>query len=129
MADQTDTPLETGTQNPAEMGEWSDVFPLPNAAIHAHLLPNGKVLFWGRRDLPSGTLDDQFCTPHVWNPGAPTPQPNRKDGTTVNLFCAGHSILPDGTPLVVGGHFQGRHGRSIRQASTISRQTSGRRCQ
>ena len=102
-----------------ETGEWSEVLDLPNAAIHAHLLPNGKVLFWGRRDLPNGTLDDHFCTPHVWDPvtGAtvPTPQPKRADETTVNLFCSGHSILPDGKLLVAGGHF--KDGMGIDQAS------------
>jgi galactose oxidase len=104
---------------PAVMGEWSEVFPLPNAAIHTHLLPNGKVLFWGRRDLPSGTLDDHFCTPHVWDPAtrvvAPTPQPKRADGSTVNLFCSGHSWLPSGRLLVAGGHF--KDGMGIDQAS------------
>jgi galactose oxidase len=107
------------TDKPAVMGEWSEVFPLPNAAIHTHLLPNGKVLFWGRRDLPSGTLDDHFCTPHVWDPttrvAEPTPQPKRADGTTVNLFCSGHSWLPDGRLLVAGGHF--KDGMGIDQAS------------
>ena len=35
---------------------------------------------------------------------AATPQPRRADGTTVNLFCAGHAYLPDGRLLVAGGH-------------------------
>jgi galactose oxidase len=92
------------------IGAWSDVFALPNAAIHCHLLPNGKVLFWGRRDSPDGTLDDHFCTPYVWDPATgqtvATPQPARADGSTVNLFCSGHSLLPDGRLLVAGGHFK-----------------------
>jgi galactose oxidase len=44
----------------------------------------------------------------VWNPAdgatVSTPQPKRADGTKVNLFCSGHSFLPDGRLLVVGGH-------------------------
>ncbi len=93
---------------PAVGGRWDPVFDLPNVAIHTHLLPDGKVLFWGRRDAPGGSMNDHFCTPHVWDPATgvatPTPQPKRADGTTVNLFCAGHAYLPDGRLLVAGGH-------------------------
>ena len=31
-------------------------------------------------------------------------QPTLKDGTPVNLFCSGHTFLPDGRLMVVGGH-------------------------
>ncbi len=93
---------------PATGGRWDPVFALPNVAIHTHLLPNGKVLFWGRRDEQGGSMNDHFCTPYVWDPATgsctPTPQPKRADGTTVNLFCAGHAYLPDGRLLVAGGH-------------------------
>ena len=27
-----------------------------------------------------------------------------KDGSTVNLFCSGHTFLPDGRLMVAGGH-------------------------
>src|SRR5215469_15164678 len=33
--------------DPKQVGRWDPTFKLPNVAIHAHLLPNGKVLFWG----------------------------------------------------------------------------------
>ncbi len=93
---------------PAQGGRWDPVFELPNVAIHASLLPDGKVLFWGRREEPGGSMNEHFCTPHVWDPATgsttPTPQPQRADGTTVNLFCAGHAYLPDGRLLVAGGH-------------------------
>jgi galactose oxidase len=92
----------------AHLGRWDPVFELPNVAIHTHVLPNGKVLFWGRRDKPDGSMNDHECTPHIWDPRtgelSPTPQPKRADGTTVNLFCSGHVFLPDGRLLVVGGH-------------------------
>jgi hypothetical protein len=110
---------ESGGERGQDVGEWGPVVAFANAAIHATLLPTGKVLFWGRRDSPQGTLDDHFCTPHVWDPvtGAtePTPQPKRADGTTVNLFCSGHAVLPDGRVLVAGGHFKDSLG--IDQAS------------
>lgn len=92
----------------AHLGRWDPIFELPNVAIHTHVLPNGKVLFWGRRDHPTGSMHEHECTPYIWDPRTgeliPTPQPKRADGTKVNLFCSGHAFLPDGRLLVVGGH-------------------------
>ncbi|HEX4101034.1 MAG TPA: galactose oxidase-like domain-containing protein [Pseudonocardiaceae bacterium] len=92
----------------AHRGRWDPVFELPNVAIHTSVLPNGKVLFWGRRDQPTGSMHEPECTPYIWNPNTgeltATPQPKRADGTTVNLFCSGHAFLPDGRLLVAGGH-------------------------
>jgi galactose oxidase len=92
----------------ARLGWWDAVFELPNVAIHTSVLPNGKVLFWGRRDQPTGSMHERECTPYVWDPQTgeltPTPRPKRVDGTKVNLFCSGHAYLPDGRLLVVGGH-------------------------
>ncbi len=92
----------------ARLGRWDPVFELPNVAIHTSVLPNGKVLFWGRRDRPDGSMNEHECTPYIWDPRTgeltPTPQPAGADGTKVNLFCAGHAFLPDGRLLVAGGH-------------------------
>jgi len=107
--------------DPKEVGRWDPKFSLPNVAIHVHLLPNGKVLFWGRRDEPHLTLDEHFCTPQIWDPATrtttPTPKPTLADGrTTVNLFCSGHTFLPDGRLLVAGGHLFDSKG--VNQAAT-----------
>ncbi|NMO90303.1 galactose oxidase-like domain-containing protein [Actinomycetospora sp. TBRC 11914] len=41
----------------------------------------------------------------------PTPQPTKSDGeTTCNLFCSGHTLLPDGRVFVAGGHLQDNNG-------------------
>ena len=109
------------------MGE---LFTLPNVGIHAHVLPSGLVLMWGRRDNPQQSLDTDpasplgpglppappaTCTPFLWNPAngdiTPTPPPTLSDGTTnANLFCSGHAFLPDGRLLVAGGHLADSHG-------------------
>jgi galactose oxidase len=88
----------------AEKGEWAAVFDWPNVGIHVHVLPNGKVLFWGRREKDQG-LDPKTCKPRVWDPE------KKKDAFSFtanepgfNLFCAGHTFLADGRLLVVGGH-------------------------
>lgn len=105
-----DVPRADRVKEPAwaQLGRWDPVFELPTVAIHTHVLPDGKVLFWGRRDRPTGSMHDHECTPYLWDPGtgglAATPQPKRANGTKVNLFCSGHAFLPDGRLLVVGGH-------------------------
>jgi hypothetical protein len=95
-------------------GSWGPVFALPNVGIHAHILPDGRVLLWGRRDKPTDSLDVQECTPFVWDPKTKgimrTPQPALADGTKVNLFCSGHTFLPDGKLLVIGGHLEDEKG-------------------
>src|SRR4051794_27428794 len=106
----------SGTLNPAKVGQWGAAFQLPNAPIHAHLLPSGTVLFWGRRDSPEGSMNEHECTPFIWDPRTgkctPTPQPTLGDTERrkVNLFCSGHAFLPDGRLFVAGGHIEDGHG-------------------
>jgi hypothetical protein len=99
--------------DPAKVGQWSPVFALKNVAIHAHLLPTGQVLYWGRRrevgSLDFKTLNDHDCQTYLLDPASEQShesanQPTLKDGTTVNLFCSGHAFLPDGRLMVMGGH-------------------------
>lgn len=102
-------PFTFSVESSAVRGQWGPVFAIPNVGIHSSVLPNGKVLMWGRRDNPGDSLDVHECTPFVWDPQSgtvtDTPQPTRADGTKVNLFCAGHAFLPDGRLLVAGGHW------------------------
>jgi hypothetical protein len=98
--------------HPSAVGAWSDTFTLPNIAIHAHLLPTGKVLYWGRRSKPGkatfDSLNEHECHPFLYDPATrastPTPLPKDGAGNLINLFCSGHSFLPDGRLMVVGGH-------------------------
>ena len=118
--------LVLSTRRYGQGGRWDRVFGLPNVAIHTTLLPDGKVLFWGRRDDPSGSMNEHSGTPYVWDPvyrsSVATPQPRRADGTTVNLFCAGHAYLPDGRLLVAGGHLT--DGDGIDYAGTYDHRTN-----
>jgi hypothetical protein len=77
------------------LGHWSDLVSLPTVAVHAHLLPTGRVLLWKE----SGDRDAVF----LWDPvtgGSVAAAPPSYD-----VFCAGHSFLADGRLLVTGGHF------------------------
>lgn len=120
-------PAALQANNPLVAGKWTNIIPMTDVSVHISLLPNGKVLYWGR--------DKQTPTPTptpVSNP-TPTPDPyNNQDveghcntylfdslyaddagsvtetiaNDTTNLFCSGHSFLPDGRLLVAGGHIR-----------------------
>ena len=74
--------------SPAVQGRWDPPFATPVVAVHVHLLLNGKVLLWG------DTGDAQLWTAGTgFTPLAKTRQ----------IYCSGHTFLPDGRLLVVGG--------------------------
>lgn len=78
--------------NEAILGSWAAPITLPHVPIHAALLPSGQVITWGRRS----------SVPALWNPAAPgvfTSLPRPWD-----MFCSGHTFLPNGRLLVAGGH-------------------------
>ena len=81
--------------DPSMVGEWSTASPdpFPLFPVHAHLLPTGKVMFWSN---PPG-IDARS-----WDPANQTISTLPPPG--YDVFCAGHSFLPDGTLFVAGGN-------------------------
>jgi len=72
-------------------GRWNPPTCLPLVAVHTHLLPTKKVLFW-----------DRLGNISTWNPAnQQIMTPFRMDQ---NLFCSGHTFLADGMLLISGGH-------------------------
>ena len=132
-----------------EKGRWTDVVKpeFNRVLVHASLLPNGKVLYWGRRPNPKAQppewLDQPSTQAFLWDPPTwePPPwdpsakrfgesKPKQIDGSSkpankgqdiVNLFCSGHCLLPDGNLLVVGGHIKDTWG--LRQSCIYNYQT------
>jgi hypothetical protein len=91
----------------AKLGEFVTATgtPLPFVPVHMNLLPDGRILFWGRdRFKINGSVIEQTGQSQacVWNPV--TNEIVEVDNHTTNLFCSGHSFLPDGRLLVSGGH-------------------------
>lgn len=77
-------------------GAWTAPFDWPVVALHISLLPDGRVLSFGRTGVPQ-----------LWNPATggfiAIPSP-------ALLFCAGHALLADGRLFVAGGHISDDHG-------------------
>jgi len=114
----------------ARLGRWkAGVQDLPHYAIHAALLPTGRVLFYGfewtqriiTRNADSHQGTSSIAT--VWSPSkgigasalTPVPAPRVDvdgDGVAepVPLYCSGQSFLPDGRVLVTGGTLDLRWG-------------------
>jgi hypothetical protein len=119
------------SSNPGVTGQWSAVPPLHNSVdtasightwntlslVHLSLLPSKKLLFWGRDKLQTSTGDQGWyddsqggSDAYVWDmtkqDDPSTPQDERLTlvrNNTTNLFCAGHSFLPNGNLFVAGG--------------------------
>lgn len=89
----------------AEVGKWESVtaFTDPVVPIHMSILPNGKVIAWGAN---LGGKKRHQTVVQIWDPKSTFPQSKETIELPVsfgNLFCSGHSFLPDGRLLITGG--------------------------
>jgi hypothetical protein len=101
----------TYTGCPSTLGQWGSVLPFQVVAIHTHLLPTGKVMFWDRHDSGDGT-------PRFWDPTTGDVTLAPEPGMDYDIFCSGHSFLEDGGLLVTGGHITDNVG--LASASTYN---------
>lgn len=88
----------------ATRGMWSGVQPWPMNAIHAALLPNGKVLTYG---APANTDAQDGRTFDVWTPTLGFTAGSHLtsfDAGRVNSFCSTTGYLNDGRLLITGGN-------------------------
>ncbi len=108
--------------DPVTAGSWEDLpFDSEVLAVHAAVLPTGKVMFFAgsgnvkvRHDSPDfGSIDKKIYTSVVWDP---TVTPTNGDenffhpvaikgdnGKVFDFFCGGDSFLADGRLLSAGG--------------------------
>src|SRR5256885_16962566 len=73
-------------QNSATVGQFSSVTAWPYIAVHAHVLPTGKVLWWP----PFADGDN----PTLWDPSTNANTPTTQVGA--NIFCSGEAFLANG---------------------------------
>jgi uncharacterized delta-60 repeat protein len=80
-------------------GAWNTPFPFGYVnqdfhirAIHASLLPTGKVLFY------------EHHAPAVYDPNASQNWTTPTEHASFHMFCTGHTLMSDGNLFVAGGH-------------------------
>ena len=93
-------------------GVWSPVRPWPDVGIHLHVLPTHKILTFSDDAVP-GLRERRADYSQAFIVDIPPYSPPATtwlqiDNNVTNLFCAGHTFLPDGRLLVLGGH-EGRN--------------------
>ncbi len=95
--------------NVATDGQWELSFSAPHAMSHAAVLPNGKVLYWTAVGGPPSesrlwncVINNGLCDLDVSGSNSESIPYN-----TTDLFCSGHSLLPDGRLFVAGGSLFG----------------------
>src|SRR5437763_7208278 len=100
------------TQPASEVGSWAPLFPLPVHAIHAAVLPTGKVMIWSYPFQATNSAPRALEThAYIWDPelgsGASAfhevPPPADEVGPHAMIFCSGGSLLSDGRLLTTGG--------------------------
>jgi len=91
--------------SPAVQGRWDPPFTTPVVAVHIHQLTSGKLLLWG------DTGDS-----YLWGAAAGFTRVTKP----YRIYCSGHSFLPDGRLLVVGGTSAGTRGQRLASLFTPS---------
>jgi Domain of unknown function (DUF1929)/Concanavalin A-like lectin/glucanases superfamily/Kelch motif len=83
--------------DPSVVGAWSAPFDIGVKGIHSSVLPNGRVLLFSYPFRAVGS------DAYVWNPATGS-STNVSLASSRDIFCGGHSFLPDGRLLITGGH-------------------------
>ena len=83
----------------AVSGKWDPRVDWDIVPLHMMLLPNRKILAWGKYE-ESGTM----AMPRLWDPAAGSPTTALIVPADTTLFCAGHTLMADGRVMVAGGH-------------------------
>lgn len=84
--------------NPVTKGRWQNPYNSGAIGIHAALLPNGKVLFFGFAD------NNDMGYSEIFDPTNGSSVQPVANNIVPHAFCSGHTLLSDGKLWVAGGH-------------------------
>jgi hypothetical protein len=86
-----------------DVGQWKPgKTPFPIVAIHAALLPTGKVMFFSYPTFPNRPNSAEA---YLWDPATPNVPPVLKNPPDkANIWCAGQTFTADGELVVFGGN-------------------------
>lgn len=89
--------------NPSGMGAFNIVGQAGVAAMHAALMPNGKVFFLDKLEdyAQMNTSDGYYALSSEYDPNTNTAVPL---GVSTNSFCSGGTFLADGRVVSLGGN-------------------------
>ena len=98
---------------PAQVGQWFEPGPagapflLPDYAIHAALLPTGKVILWGYPVTPKRGQRPNVGNAWLWDPAAGYGSNAFKRVAppgAAPIYCVGESLLANGDLFITGGN-------------------------
>ena len=93
---------EASAANSSTLGDWSPVKPWPLIAVHAVLMPDGRVLTYGT--TASGQQTGVFIYA-VWDPsaGLDAGHLTLPNTTGTDIFCSSQVVLPGGNQVFIAG--------------------------
>ncbi|CAN5906962.1 hypothetical protein BH23ACT10_BH23ACT10_30460 [soil metagenome] len=98
----------TGDSDAHEVGVWTDPVEWPLSAIHAIVLPDGKVMTYG---TDSAGQELNAFNYDIWDPSkglTPDSHTTLPVKTSTNLFCSAQTVLPwSGQVMITGGDENG----------------------
>lgn len=92
---------------PSEMGAWGDPIELDDwvNGTHSIVLPTGKVLLFSASLRKKGNASRAVLYDPATETGKEVPPPvDERTGLPYNIWCAGQTLLSNGSVLVVGGN-------------------------
>jgi len=92
----------------ATTGSWGPVVNWDIVPLHMSLMPSGKIVAWGKTEIT-----DTMGMPRIWDPASGPPSSAQMIAVDTMLFCAGHTLMPDGRLMVSGGHLKDGFGIAV----------------
>jgi hypothetical protein len=93
-------------------GAWSQTFDWPLIAIHAALLPDGKVFSFGTK--PKNLFDGSNAFYRsIWDPAqglSLAAHSTLENAGNTNIFCGAQTLLVNGTIMIAGGDVNDKSG-------------------